>query len=116
MNQLEAWLWLDGPTAREGRVEGPARELFLAMNAKALAAAPTGDEIELPSAWDRLDEITVPTLVLLGELDLEDIAQNNEAFAERIPDATFEELADTAHVPHLEGHARCREAIRGFLA
>ena len=57
-------------------------------------APPTrpGDEVELPSAWDRLDEITVPTLVLLGDLDLEDIAQTNEGLAERIPDATFEVL------------------------
>jgi pimeloyl-ACP methyl ester carboxylesterase len=54
--------------------------------------------------------------VLLGDLDLEDIAANNEAMAERIPGATFELLQQTAHVPHLEGHARCREAIRDFLA
>src|ERR687893_1003893 len=35
-NRLEAWLWLDGPAVPEGRVGGPARDLFLAMNAIAL--------------------------------------------------------------------------------
>jgi pimeloyl-ACP methyl ester carboxylesterase len=116
VNQLEAWLWLDGPSAREGRVEGPTRELFLDMNGRALAAPDTGAEVERPSAWDRLGEITVPTLVLLGDLDLEDVALTNEGLAERIPDASFELLADTAHVPHLEAHPRCLEAIRAFLA
>jgi pimeloyl-ACP methyl ester carboxylesterase len=116
VNQLEAWLWLDGPTAREGRVEGEARALFLDMNGRALAAEDTGDERELPSAWDRLGEITVPTLVLLGDLDLEDVAVVNEGLAERIPDATFELLQRTAHVPHLEGHERCLAAIRECLA
>ncbi len=115
VNQLEAWLWLDGPGSHEGRVEGPARELFLDMNGRALAAAPTGDEVDLPSAWDRLDEITVPTLVLLGDLDLEDLALTSEGLAERIPDARFELLEHTAHLPHLEGHERLLEALREEL-
>jgi pimeloyl-ACP methyl ester carboxylesterase len=32
LNRLEAWLWLDGPTADDGRVGGSARELFLEMH------------------------------------------------------------------------------------
>ena len=116
VNGLEAWLWLDGPAARDGRVEGPDRELFLAMNGRALQAADTGEERELPSAWDRLGEIDVPTLVLLGDLDLEDVAETNRGIAERIPGARFELLLETAHVPHLEGHPRALEAIREFLA
>jgi pimeloyl-ACP methyl ester carboxylesterase len=115
VNQLEAWLWLDGPTAREHRVSGPTRELFLDMNGRALRAVPTGDEPDRPSAWDRLGEIGVPTLVLIGDLDLEDAADTAEGLAERIPDAQLEWLEDTAHLPHLEGHPRCMRAIRDFL-
>jgi pimeloyl-ACP methyl ester carboxylesterase len=116
VNQLEAWLWLDGPSAREGRVEGEARELFLAMNRIALEADDPGEERERPAAWDALDRIAVPTLVLVGDLDLEDIALVSEGLAERIPGAGFELLQHTAHLPHLEGHARCREAIQQFVA
>ena len=76
VNRLEAWLWLDGPSAPEGRVTGPPRTMFLEMNRWALGADDPGDEIERPSAWDRLHDITVPTLVLIGELDLEDVRRD----------------------------------------
>ena len=48
VNRLEAWMWLDGPTADEGRVGGPARELFLDMNGRALRAESPGKEAEMP--------------------------------------------------------------------
>ena len=38
-----------------------------------------------------------------------------EGLAERIPGATLEVLAGTAHVPHVERHPRCIEAIADFL-
>lgn len=115
VNELEARLWLDGPAAPEHRVLGPVRELFLDMNGRALRAAPVGDERELPSAWDRLDRIAAPTLVLVGEFDLEDVGFTAEGLADRIPDARYEVLDDTAHLPHLEGHSRCRELLGAFL-
>jgi pimeloyl-ACP methyl ester carboxylesterase len=116
VNRLEAWLWLDGPSGPEGRVTGPPRTMFLEMNRWALGADDPGDEIERPSAWDRLHDITVPTLVLMGELDLEDVRATSEGLAERIPAATLEVLAGTAHVPHVERHPRCIEAIAAFLS
>jgi pimeloyl-ACP methyl ester carboxylesterase len=116
VNTLEAWLWLDGPSARDGRVGGAARELFLDMNGRALRAEPTGDEADPGSAWDRLGEIAVPTLVLIGDLDLEDVADTSVGLAERIPGATLEWLEETAHLPHLEPHPRCLRAITDFLA
>src|SRR3954465_11932591 len=39
VNGLEAGVWLDGPTAPEGRGTGQARELFPEMNGRALDAA-----------------------------------------------------------------------------
>ncbi len=116
VNQLEAWFWLDGPSAREHRVSGPTRELFLEMNGIALRAAPAGDEVELRTAWDHLDEITIPTLVLVGELDIDEAFDTGQGLAERIADARFVMLEETAHVPHLEGHAHCREQIRAHLS
>jgi pimeloyl-ACP methyl ester carboxylesterase len=116
VNRLEAWMWLDGPSAPEGRVTGPARALFLAMNARALASVDPGEEIERPSAWAALGSITVPTLVLVGDLDLEDIRATSDGLAARIPGATSEVLEGTAHVPQLEAHARLLEALADFLA
>ena len=69
INRLEAWMWLDGPAASEGRVTGPARELFLEMNAHALRAE------WIPARRPRshrpghdLGEIAVPTLIMVGRL------------------------------------------------
>jgi pimeloyl-ACP methyl ester carboxylesterase len=73
VNRLEARMWLDGPTADEGRVVGPARDLFLEMNGRALRAENPGKQAEIPAAWPRLGEITVPTLIMIGRLDAEDI-------------------------------------------
>ena len=79
VNRLEAHLWLDGPMAPEGRVSGPVRDLFLEMNGRALAAADTGDEPYKIDAWGRLEELTMPLLVLVGTLDLPDFQEHAES-------------------------------------
>jgi pimeloyl-ACP methyl ester carboxylesterase len=116
VNRLEARLWLDGPTAPEGRVGGAARELFLAMNGTALGAADPGPEVHVPSAWDRLKDVAAPVLVLVGELDTVDYRARGATLAERIPHARLEILPGTAHLPHLEAHPGCLAAITTFLS
>lgn len=115
LGRLDAWMWLDGPSAPEGRVTGPVRDLFLEMNARALRAEDPGDQGEIPPAWPRLGEIAVPTLILLGRLDAEDIRAVDELAAPRFPGARLVHLDGVAHVPHLEGDPATLEAIAGFL-
>jgi len=64
--------------------------------------------------WDRIGEIQVPTLVLLGDLDVV-CAPASEHFAATIPGARYEVLEGTGHLPHLEAHGRCLAAIREFV-
>jgi pimeloyl-ACP methyl ester carboxylesterase len=45
LHRQEAHLWLDGPTAPEGRVGGGVRELFLEMNGRALRTPDPGDPV-----------------------------------------------------------------------
>ena len=115
INRLEAWMWLDGPSADEGRVGGPARELFLDMNGRALRAESPGREAEMPSAWPRLGEITAPTLVMIGRLDAEDIQAINEPLVKIIPNARLVWLDDVAHLPHLEGDQKTLDEIVRFV-
>jgi pimeloyl-ACP methyl ester carboxylesterase len=113
LDQLEAWMWLDGPSAR-GRVTGAKRDLFIEMNGKALRAEDPGDQAPIPSAWDRLETIAVPTQFLVGRLDHEEIITLDQHAAERIPPARLTFLDGVAHVPHYEGDPATLAAIAAF--
>lgn len=115
VNRLEARLWLDGPSAPEGRVGGDTRELFLDMNGRALAAEQPGEVAGSDPAWPRLEQVAVPTLVIVGDLDLVEIHERARELAERVPGADFMALTDVAHLPHLEGDRDCLVAIASFL-
>jgi pimeloyl-ACP methyl ester carboxylesterase len=114
--RLEAWLWLDGPSSPEGRVSGPVRDLFLEMNDRALRAEDPGDQATIPPAWPRLGEIAVPTLILVGRLDAEEIQVIDEQAAGLIPGARLQWLDGVAHVPHLENDPATLDAIAAFVA
>ncbi|HEV3053813.1 MAG TPA: alpha/beta hydrolase [Solirubrobacteraceae bacterium] len=115
LGRLEAWMWLDGPEAPEGRVTGPARELFREMNGAALRAPDPGADAPLAEAWERLGTIEVPTLLLVGRLDAEDVRVVDEQAAALIPGARLVWLDGVAHVPHLEGDPATLDQIAEFV-
>ena len=117
LNRVEAHAWLDGWSAREGRVRGWTRDLFLAMNGLHIElAGQAGPEIGgVPDAWNRVATISVPALVLVGAHDDTEIAASQHLGA-TIPGARLEILDGTGHLPHLEGHGRCLDLIAEFLS
>ena len=115
LNPLEARLWLDGPTAPEGRVSGPLRELFLEMNGRALRAEDPGERARSDETWPRLAEIRVPVLVMAGRLDLEDVQAVAGALAEVLPDGRLVRLDGVAHLPQLEGDPTTLREIADFV-
>lgn len=114
-NRLEAHLWLDGPREEEGRVGGPARALFLDMNGRALAAADPGEAVTPASAWDRLESLIVPTLVMIGDRDVGYLHAIAEELTERAVEARLVSLEGVAHLPMLEDPAGFVEAVTPFL-
>ncbi len=103
VNRLETRLWLDGPAGPEGRVGGPARELALAMNAIALSHELPGDAGAAHiDAFSRLEELSVPTTVAWGQLEIPALMDEYAEVASRIPDARRASLPDVAHLPMLE--------------
>jgi len=116
LNELEAQFWLDGPEQPTGRVGGPLRELFLAMNAIPLASGSPGEEIAAPSAWERLEAIRVPTLVVWGPFDFEHLRQRMTEVVRRIPGASSFVVDATAHLPSLEQPAVFNRELARFLA
>src|SRR5690606_14780582 len=60
-NKILAHLWLDGPLSEAGRVSGPVRELFLAMDAIQLNHPKLTQEEEPEPAIDAVGNIIAPT-------------------------------------------------------
>ncbi len=115
LNRLEAEIWLDGPF-HQGRVEGPARDLFLDMNRIALEAPEPGDPRDEADAWKTCGEVAVPTLILIGEHDLAHTHRNAAHLAAEIPAARLVDLPGTAHLPQLEADPLTLREIAGFVA
>jgi pimeloyl-ACP methyl ester carboxylesterase len=115
LNLGEIRLWLDGPQAPEGRVDGPRRELALAMNEIALHADSPGHEPEPPDAWSRLAEVRCPVLVVVGDLDLGHIQRRCRELASRIDGAHLHVMEGAAHLPGFEQPAAFATVLRTFL-
>ncbi len=116
LNIGEIRLWLDGPHAPEGRVEGARRALALDMNRIALHADSPGHEPAPPvEAWSRLSEVRCPVLVVVGDLDLGHIQQRSRAVASQIPGAQLTIMEEAAHLPGFEQPAAFASLLRTFL-
>jgi len=117
INRVEMWLWLDGPSASEGRVSGPARDLALAMNAIALKNdIPEESGKSGMAAWSRLEEIAVPVTVACGSLDLPFMIARSKELADWLPLSRFEMFEGMAHLPYLEQPAVVADLIRSSIS
>jgi len=75
------------------------------------------EESELdPPALDRLEDIRVPTLALLGGLDLDAIHDAARRIAGGIPDARRVDWPDTAHLPSMERPVDFLALLQDWLA
>ena len=91
---------------RAGRLNNSAEGL-----AGALRGLGTG---ALPSLWDALPGIHVPTLVLVGALD-QKFVSTGERMAAALPDARLVVVPGAGHAVHLERPDAWLEAVTGFL-
>jgi pimeloyl-ACP methyl ester carboxylesterase len=63
----------------------------------------------------RLGDVQVPTLVLVGEDDQQDMQAIAERLAREIPGAQLATIAGTAHVPSMERPREFDELVLPFL-
>lgn len=92
------------------------RALRLRNDPGSLAAALVGlGTGALPSLWEALSGMRVPTLVLVGELDRK-FVDVGERMAAAMPDARLVVVPDAGHTVHLERPDAWLEAVTGFLA
>jgi 3-oxoadipate enol-lactonase len=69
-----------------------------------------------PAALDRLAEIRVPTLVLVGSLDLDAVQEAARRVADGIGGARLVNWPDTAHLPSMERPDDFLALLRDWLA
>lgn len=116
VNELELQIWVDGPRRDPGEVDRDVRELVREMNLLALTSS-AGEE--LPSATDaagRLSEVSVPTLVVVGDLDTAQTLEAADALARGIPGARLEVIKGTAHLPNMERPEEFNRLVLEFLS
>ena len=94
------------PTMIEARRQRPLDPVALAHRMKAAYAHDT---------YDRLSQITCPTLVITGKDDVLISWENSRILAERVPSAKLVLLEPAGHCFWLEQPEQSREAITTFL-
>jgi len=117
MNEADMHIWLDGPYRPKGYVREPLRRLFLEMNRKNLEVdwtqAPTTKLV--PPAARRLDEVTAPTLVIVGDKDVAPITEACDLLVSSIRGAKKAVIEDAAHLPNLEHPEQFNRLVLDFL-
>jgi 2-succinyl-6-hydroxy-2,4-cyclohexadiene-1-carboxylate synthase len=93
------------------RFEDERRRNDPAALAESLRRAGTGAQ---PSLWDRLPELDVPVLLVVGQAD-EKYCAIAQRMAAALPSASVELVAEAGHAAHLEQPHRVAAAVDAFL-
>jgi 3-oxoadipate enol-lactonase len=113
-------MWLAGPRRTLDAVAPDVRELVAEMQRHAFHAQKDEADFRLarldPPASQRLGEIDVPTLVLTGDEDVEDIHRIADRLTREIPGARRATMPEVAHLPNLERPEEFNRLVLGFLA
>lgn len=116
--ELNLRMWVDGPHRRADQVAADVRERVRVMQMDAfLVPMPQGVERARldPPADGRLGEIGVPTMVVVGSLDLPMKLRVAEWIEKEIPGARRAVIPDAAHMVTLERPAEFQAILREFL-
>jgi 3-oxoadipate enol-lactonase len=113
-------MWVDGPSRSPDEVDADVRRRVGEMQRRAieiyLEAGKEGEYQPLVEDWgDRLGEISVPTLVIVGDLDRPEMLEIGKRLEAEIPNARRETIAGTAHVPSMERPEEFDRLVLDFL-
>jgi 3-oxoadipate enol-lactonase len=115
----ETAFWVDGPRQPADRVPPGIRDQVHAWIAESYrdhgSEEPQPDRLE-PPAVHRLGEITVPTLVMVGDLDESATVESSRRLARDIPNARLELFEGVAHMVNLERPERFTQLVLEFLS
>jgi 3-oxoadipate enol-lactonase len=114
-------MWVDGPGRSSADVDAGLRERVAVMQRRAFELQlPVGDEAEeeplVPDLAQRVAEIGVPTLIIVGEEDRPDMHAIADRLAAAIPHAQRATIPATAHIPSLERPDEFDRIVLEFLS
>ena len=115
--EVETQVWVDGWGQPPDRVDPTLRSLvkdWILANYRAGIAEGKPQPLKPPAA-ERLAEVSVPTLVLIGQVDEPGSVIAERHLAASVPGAEVVELPGVAHMIHLEEPDRFTELVLGFL-
>jgi 3-oxoadipate enol-lactonase len=114
---LDVAIWVDGVGQPTGRSPEDVRSLVRTMCLDTyVQQKPGGQPIVLePPAATRLEEIRVPLLAIVGELDLAATSATASVLVAGVAGARRVDLAGVAHLPSLERPAWFTDTLLAFL-
>jgi len=115
-NEIEIEGWVDGKGRRDGQAQPQVRDYFLRVNRSIWdrhSANPLPDELPRPSIEP--ERIQQPVLLIDGPYDFPDVLESNQTLLSRLPNATYIQIADTAHFPGYEQPELFNSVAQEFL-
>jgi 2-hydroxy-6-oxonona-2,4-dienedioate hydrolase len=119
MAEIETQIWFDGVGRTPAQVNPAMRQLAYEMNRHALSLDAKGLGKRLPdtqfSAAERLSELHVPVLVIVGAQDIPYMQAAADYMVEKIPSARKEIIEDAAHLANIDQPDEFRRIVTAFL-
>jgi pimeloyl-ACP methyl ester carboxylesterase len=119
--EINMRMWVDGPSRLPDQVDPELRRKVGEMQRRAIdiwrdAGEEEGEHKPIVEDWgDRLAAISVPTLILVGELDRPEMHEIADRLEAEIPNTRRETIAGTAHVPNMERPEEFDRLVLEFL-
>lgn len=111
--------WVVGPDRTDADVDPGVVAAVRQMQRRAFEIDEVLGEVErvemAPPALERLDQIEVPTLILVGKYDLKTVNGAAERLCAGIRHVTRIDWPDAAHLPSMEHPDRFTDLLRGWL-
>jgi 3-oxoadipate enol-lactonase len=115
--ELSLQLWTDGPYRTPDQVDPNVRERIRVMTTYTFDLPDVDHWLQPlePPAIDRLAEIHVPTLFVVGDQDVVDILKIGDMIATNVPGAQRAVIPGTAHHLNVEQPAEFNRIVLDFL-
>jgi pimeloyl-ACP methyl ester carboxylesterase len=117
--EMETRLWFDGTDRTPDQVNPDMRKLAYEMNRLALSLEARKLGKRLPDAkvpaFDRLSEIGVPVMIIIGDRDTPYILAAADYMVERLSSARKVTIDDAAHLANMDHPQQFQTVVRGFL-